>query len=200
MDISSLEGCQLTDAHFHLDKVCRALGKPLSVDAFNGIKDTPGAPPESSSIVLGIAVICFMLHQVSNLKVSSSELQTHYEGIMRNPALAGLHLKRATKCLEAADTIVTHLQMPCIVAAGELGIDHHRNKDSMSQTNSSEFLLLVLKWIRAQPTLKDLPLVLHVHEARLHSIAASASSPWITLVCKLTTSSISIFFVAGRAT
>ena len=48
-----------------------ALEKPLAVNAFNGIKDTPGAPPESS-VVQGIVVICFMWHQGSDLQVSSS--------------------------------------------------------------------------------------------------------------------------------
>ena len=68
-----------------------------------------------------------------------------------------------------ADAVVRHLQMPGIVAAGELGIDYHRNRDSVSRTNSREFLLLVLKRIRTHPMLKDHPLVLHVREAELDS-------------------------------
>ena len=126
VDLSGLEGCQLSDAHFHLDKVCTVLGKPLAVNAFNGIKDTPGAPPESS-VVLGIAITCFMLHQGSDLEVSS-ELLDCYEGFMQNlrikmscvhPVFAGLNLETPTKFLETADAVVRHLQMPGIVAAGE---------------------------------------------------------------------------------
>ena len=167
------------DAHFQQNKVCTALGKPLAVNAFNGIKDTPGAPPESSPVVHGIAVTCFMLHQGSDLKVSSSELLDRYEGIMWNPRIkmsfcvhptfAGVHLTTPTKHMEAADAVMSHIQMPGVVAAGELGIDHHRNRDSVSRTNSREFLLFVLKQILAHPTLKDLTLVLHVREARLDS-------------------------------
>ena len=108
VDLSGLEGCQLSDVHFNLDKVCTVLGKPLAVNAFNGIKDTPGAPPESSPVVLGITNTCFMLHQGSNLEVSS-ELLDCYEGIMQNlrikmscvhPVFAGLNLKTPTKCLQ----------------------------------------------------------------------------------------------------
>ena len=200
------------DAHYHLGKVCTGLGKLLAVNAFNGIKDTSRAPRESSPIVLGMVVTCFMLHQGSHLQVSSSELLNHYEGIMQNPcikmslcvhpAYAGLHLKTPTKRLEAADTVVRHLQMPGMIATGDLGINHHRNMDSVSRTNSKEFWLLVLKVIRAHPTLKDLPLVLHIREARLDSGAGAAdcintmyhtglpADHKVYLLC----------FVAGRAT
>ena len=118
-----------------------------------------------------------MLHQGSDLEVSSSELLDRYEGIMRNPLIWC-----ASACTQ--HSLVWTLWHPPSAwrqltpswdtyrcqAAGELGIDHHRNRDS---ANSREFLLLVLKWVRPHPTLKDLPLVLHVRMAKLDSDAAA---------------------------
>ena len=61
---------------------------------------------------------------------------------------------------------VDHLILPGTVAAGEFGLDHHCVQSPERRSNNKEFLILMVKKLVSDARLKNLPLVLHVHEAR----------------------------------
>ena len=74
--------------------------------------------------------------------------------------------KTPTKRVKAVDMCIDHLILPGTVAAGEFGLDRHCVQSLEGRSNSKEFLTLMVKKLVSDAQLKNLPLVLHVPEAR----------------------------------
>ena len=112
-----------------------------------------------------------------------------------------------TKRVKAVDMCVYHLILPGTVAAGEFGLDHHRMQSPEGRSNSKEFLVLMVKKLVSDARLKNLPLVLHIREARKTNEEATsqcigalkmASCPWqckMYLHCFCNTVSVANFWI-----
>ena len=96
-------------------------------------RDTPGASPVGSpALPLGYAVTCFMLKDAN-----SKGPRLPYDNLLQDrrlklsfcvhPAAAGT-IESATKRARMVDTVVKHSKRAGVIAAGEIGIDNHRNQ------------------------------------------------------------------------
>ena len=185
------ESIVLTVAHFHLDKICQKLGRQRTeLNAIYNRTDTPGAIPTGDLPLK--AVTCYMLND-HDMGYSMGQLLKMYRPFNRSPdvklsfcyhpAQASL-LDTLTKKYEAVEMCADHLVMPGTMAAGEFGIDLHRNKTPEARHHSREFLSKMAKKLVEHTCFKALPLVLHVREVRDADEEASASPrcawhPWI---------------------
>ena len=167
------ESVVLTDAHFHLDKICHQLGRQRTeLDAIRNRTDTLGANPTGDLPLK--AVTCYMLND-RDMGYSMGQLLKMYRPFNRSPDIklsfcyhpvqASL-LDTPTKKYEAVEMCAEHLVMPGTVAAGEFGIDLHRNKTPEARHHSREFLSQMAKKLVEDTRFKALPLVLHVREVR----------------------------------
>ena len=167
------ESVVLTDAHFHLDKICQKLGRQgTELDAIYNRTDTPGAIPNWDLPLK--AVTCYMLND-HDMGYSMGQLLKMYRPFNRSPdvklsfcyhpAQASL-LDTPNKKYEAVEMCAKHLVMPGTVAAGEFGIDLHRNKTPEARHHSREFLSQMAKKLVEDTRFKSLPLFLHVREVR----------------------------------
>ena len=167
------ESVVLTDAHFHLDKICQKLGRQRTeLDAIFNRTDTPGAIPTGDLPLK--AVTCYLLND-NDMGYSMGQLLKMYRPFNRSPdvklsfcyypAQASL-LDTPTKKYEAVEMCAEHLVMPGTVAAGEFGIDLHQNKTPEARHHSREFLSQMAKKLVEDTRFKSLPLVLHVREVR----------------------------------